>query len=810
MPNGGVPIGPRIRSGPGTHAMAEQRDQTAQVNDQSATGSGDQPVTGTGTPSSPDGTEPARRDWQVAAGDLAPEATDPLLGSLLILARHFGRQQSAAAVVAGLPLEDNRLSPSQFSKAARQAGLSARLVACPLKDIAESSLPSILLLKDRLACVLLRRTRDGQVEVQRPESGDGVETMEEVELARIYTGYAFHLRPLRDLRVGSQESEPSTGDASHSGWRRYWGTYLHVGLATLLVNLLALALPLFLMRILDQVIPAMAIPSLRAVAIGLGLVFLFDLLLRLVRDNLVADIAWRTDAENASALFARLLRMKLSHRPGSSGAFAHRLAGAEKARDAWPPSLTLTLVDLPFVLIFLVALWRIGGDLVWVPILALAALLPVLALVQAGLRSRVARADREAAAKMGLAVECLTSLDTIKTLNVEGRLQREWDDRAAAAARHAHQGRRLSELARRLSLFAGQMVVLLVVFLAAPRVMDHQLSPGALVACALLAAMAMAPLGRLTQVMSDLNRALEGRRTSQEIAKIPSDRPAEKVTVRRPLIRGGIEFRDVRFAYPGSDIPVLNGGSFRIQPGERVGIIGPVGSGKTTIARLIAGLYEPEDGAVLLDGLDPREMAPADVRRHVGLMMQDVILLDGTVWDNIAMGAPQADDAMILHAARLAGVDQFVERHPRGFDMMVGEHGAALSGGQRQSVALARALLSDPRILILDEPTSAVDLQAERDFVARLRDELGSRTVILISHRPSLFSLVDRLIVLGNGKIVADGPRDKILQLGQSAKETQTRDSGAHHLRPRQTPLILRRRSADPAPETDPGEAPDG
>jgi ATP-binding cassette, subfamily C, bacterial LapB len=291
-----------------------------------------------------------------------------------------------------------------------------------------------------------------------------------------------------------------------------------------------------------------------------------------------------------------------------------------------------------------------------------------------------------------------------------------------------------------------------------------RMTVGALVACSILAGRAMAPLAQVAGVLSRYHQSRAALASLDRVMRLPVERPADRRFLHRPQLRGEIEFKRVGFAYPRQKLQALADVSFRIAAGERVGLVGRVGSGKTTVEKLVLGLYEPDEGAVLVDGTDLRQLDPADLRRNIGCVLQDVFLFHGTVRDNLTLGAPFADDRAVLRAAQVAGVEDFVARHPLGFDLNVGERGESLSGGQRQAIAVARALLLDPPILVLDEPTSAMDNGAENRFKQRLGEILAGKTLILVTHRASLLSLVERLIVLDAGRVVADGPKDEVLK----------------------------------------------
>jgi len=294
---------------------------------------------------------------------------------------------------------------------------------------------------------------------------------------------------------------------------------------------------------------------------------------------------------------------------------------------------------------------------------------------------------------------------------------------------------------------------------------ERELSMGGLIACTMLASRAMAPVGQVAGLLVQYHTASTALTSLNEMMKREVERPEDANFVTRGTIRGAIEFRDVSFSYPGQTQPSLRNVNLRIQPGEKVAILGRIGSGKTTLEKLILGLYRPSSGAVLVDGIDQRQLDPAELRRHIGYVQQDVMLFYGTLRENITLGAPLADDADVLKAATIGGILDLVNNHPQGFDMVVGERGESLSGGQRQGVAIARAVINDPSILLLDEPTASMDHSSEEDIKARLREFMPGKTVILISHRTSLLDLVDRIVVMDAGRIVADGPKDQVIQI---------------------------------------------
>jgi ATP-binding cassette subfamily C protein LapB len=406
----------------------------------------------------------------------------------------------------------------------------------------------------------------------------------------------------------------------------------------------------------------------------------------------------------------------------------------------------------------------IGGPIALVPAVAVPLVIGVGLLLQVPLNRVVRRTFKETAQKHGVLVESINGLETIKSIGAEGRMQRNWEQFVSSTARSGMRARFLSAFGVNFSALAQNLVTVGVVIFGVYRIGDGLLTVGALVACTIITGRAMAPLAQVAGILTRYHQARASYDALNLVMALPIERPPQNRFLHRPELHGEVEFKNVTFSYPGQKFPALDGVSFVIKPGERVGLIGRIGSGKTTIEKLVLGLYEPDEGAVLVDGTDLRQLDPADVRRNIGCVLQDVFLFHGTVRDNITLGAPFADDQAVLRAAQVAGVEDFVSRHPLGFDLNVGERGESLSGGQRQAVAVARALLLEPPILVLDEPTSAMDNGAESRFKQRLGEILAGKTLLLVTHRASVLSLVERLIVLDAGRVVADGPKDEVLK----------------------------------------------
>ncbi len=690
---------------------------------------------------------------------------DALLGCLTILCTLLQRPISSDALTAGLPLDEGHVTPDLFIRAAERAGISARLGKRRLEDISNISLPCVVLLEGKRAAVLTEIKSKGRVTIVLPEMGSGARDVAFDELKAEYSGYTLFARP--EFQFDNRAEEVRVRDPK--GW--FWGTvmkswklYVEVMVAAMLINLFAIASPLFTMNVYDRVVPNFAEETLWVLAIGVVLVFVFDFILKLLRAYLV-DIAGKTaDTKIAARLFQQMLGMKMAYRPPSAGGLANQMREFESIREFFTSSTLVALIDLPFIFMFVAIIYVIGGPVAIVPAAVVFVVVPIGMLMQIPMKRIVQETFREAQQKHAILIEAISGIETIKATASEGRMQKSWETFVSRTARSAMMATRWSQIATNFSSFAMQMVTVLVIIYGVYLIQEGELTVGALVACTILSGRALAPLGQIAAIATRFHQARNSLTALDGMMQTPVERPEGRSFVHRNKFAGHIEFKKVAFAYPEAKTTALTDINFDIPAGERVGIIGRIGSGKSTIERLVMGLYDPTEGAVLVDGTDTRQIDPADLRRSIGVVPQDTYLFFGSVKENIALGAPYADDEMILRAARIAGVDEFTARHPLGLDMPVGERGQSLSGGQRQSISIARALLLDPPILMMDEPTSSMDNTTEGRFKQRLQSVLPNRTLLMVTHRGSLLTLVDRLLVLDGGRLLADGPKEQVME----------------------------------------------
>ncbi|MGE8688534.1 MAG: type I secretion system permease/ATPase [Achromobacter sp.] len=705
--------------------------------------------------------ELAAREWRA---DARAAHDDPLLDCLVEITRLHGVTATAQALSSGLPLEEHRLTPALLPRAAARAQLSARVVKRTLDSISQDLLPAILLLHGERACLLLKKD-GGTYVVSHPELGGSSIEMSPEELAAQYTGLVCFVRP--QFRFDARAPEVAKVRQRHWFWAAIMENrrlYRDALIAALLINLFAMAMPLFTMNVYDRVVPNNAIETLWVLAIGITLVVIFNMILGTARSHVVDSASKRVDVRLSAQIMERVLDLRLEGRPVSVGSFAANLRSFESIRDFIASATITTLVDLPFILLFLLALAWISPWMILPPLVAIVLILLVSLAAQARMESLTMATFQASSQRNATLVEALTGLEAVKTLNAQGSIQRNWERATEYIAQTGGKLKLISSSTVGFVQAVQQMVSISVVIIGVYQAQESAISMGGIIAASMIAGRCLAPLGQVAGLLMQYQNARTSLGSIDSYMKLPVERPAEAEFLHRPVFHGGLEFRDVTFTYPGAAQPALKKVSFKLKPGEKVGVIGRIGSGKTTLEKLALALYQPTEGAVLLDGVDVRQIDPADVRRAIGHVPQDPLLFYGSLKHNLAMGAPYADDASILAAANLAGVSDFANLHPNGFDMVIGERGESLSGGQRQSVAVARALINDPPILLLDEPSSNMDHQSEAQLRKRLGEASETKTILLVTHRTALLDLVDRLIVIDNGHIVADGPKEQVVE----------------------------------------------
>jgi ATP-binding cassette, subfamily C, bacterial LapB len=708
----------------------------------------------------------------------AARADDALLHSMVWLSAHHGRERSPEALLAGLAL-DGPLGPDQAVKLMRESGFNAGLIRRSVADLPALLLPAVLLLKGADACIVKARrvpAEGGAVQYEvvmpGPECHTCVAT--EAELSAEYTGYALVATPQAQA---STPTRPEAGGVRDPARHWLWGTlkrfipyYRSAMLAALLSNVLMLAISMVTSVVFDKVIPRQAFVTLWTLAIGGGIALAFDLLARQLRSYLIDMAGKKTDLIIGSLLFRQTLGVRMEHKPESAGSHAHHLAQIEIVRDFFASATLSAISDLPFIVLFVAMVFVVGGPLGWVLVLAIPILLGLALAIQGSLKRSMRANMQHHADLQGVLVEAVEGLEDVKAAGAQGRFLSRYEAATAAATETALKARALSAFTNNLSMTSQQLITLIMLVWGVYLIHDGVISPGALVGAVMIAGRAIAPLGSVVQLATRYQGASGAMMMLNRLMELPNEREPGRSYVPMRKLTGRIGLHEVGFAYPATpsagNVPaprVLKGVTLRFQPGERVAILGRIGSGKSTILRLLGGLYQPTEGMVEADGIDLRQIDPLDYRARVGFVSQEPRLFNGTLRDNVLMGRSSADATQLAEVARLTGLDRLVAQHPMGWELPVGEMGGLLSGGQRQLVALARSLVTRPQILLMDEPTSSMDAQSEMMFLRQLAQAAGDCTLIMVTHRPAVLELANRVVVVDGGKVALDGPKADVL-----------------------------------------------
>lgn len=684
------------------------------------------------------------------------------------VAAYLGRPSAETVLFSGVPISNDRVEFDEIRNLAERIGLEVTQFDNGDFWRGRFDLPAIIFRASQAPIALLTETPDGNGFVTAPQE-DGRTSIARASLLRsqIVAGVSFsisYLNSAEGMNVGlAQRIERRhwlTGTLSD-----FWRSYYRVALAAVFINLIAIASPIFTMNVYDRILPNKAISTLWVLAIGVSMAILFDFLLKTARAALIDHAGRKADLRISYLLFEKVLNTSLAARPASTGEYANRVTQYEFVREFFTSNTISTFIDTAFVLVFLLVIYAIAGWLAIVPAVAFIISIIVGLVAQRRIGKYVAASMNEASQRQSLLVESISTVETIKSLQAEPYLLRKWREHSKNAANTSEQIKSMSAATANIMQFVQQMVTVALVVCGAYAFSEGQVSTGAIIASVMLAGRAVSPLGQIAITLSRLRQAMLSLKVLNSIMSQPEDRPDTVGFVNRPIRSGAMTFKSVGFTYPGTETEVLSGLNLSVKPGERIGIIGRIGSGKTTLGRLIGRLFLPTSGELLIDGIDVRQYHPSEVRAAVGIVAQAGDLFSGTVKDNLLMARPDATDEEIIDAAKAAGVDDFVSRHPRGYDMNVGERGTNLSGGQRQAVAIARLLLTRPKIVFMDEPSSSMDLASERLLIKQLKQAFDDTTTLIIStHRYSMLEIVDRLIVVEQGRIVADGTKEDVIR----------------------------------------------
>jgi len=700
---------------------------------------------------------------------------DSLLESLVLYTKLYHKPYSEESLMAGLPAShlysDNILftkekSKSLFSRAAQRAGLKSSLVQRPIKEILQLQLPVILLLSNKNSCILEDFSKDKKEwKIIYANGDDPIEEWVDIqELEKEYMGFAFMLK--KPYSYGNKDKKLHT---HNEHW--FWDTiklskpiYKDVLLASFLINLFVLATPLFTMNVYDRVIPNNAIETLWMFTFGFIVVYLIDIFLKFTRTYLLEIAAKKSDIIISSIVFEKVLDLTLESHPKSVGAFASNLKDFDSIRSFLTNATLTVLIDIPFTILFLLLIGYIGGTLVLIPLVISIAILSYAFAIKNPLQRSIESTHEAAAQKNGILIETLQNIETIKVLGLAGKMQWNYEESTGEIANKSLKSRLLSSSIPNVTAFLVQLNTILCILYGVYLINDFELTMGGLIAIIILSSRTVAPLGQAASLITNYEDAKTSYEAIDSIITRPVERPKAKEFIRRENIIGNIEFRNVTFTYPDTQIAVLNDVSFTINKGEKVAILGRIGSGKSTIAKLLLKLYEPQSGSILIDGIDIKQLDPADLRKSIGYIPQEIHLFQGTIKENILNNYRYYTDEEMLEVSKIGGVDEFVKTHPLGYEMPIGERGVGLSGGQKQTVGIARALLSDANTLLFDEPTNAMDQTTETNTINKLKPVIEDKTLFLVTQKMSTLELCNRIIVFNQGVKIMDGPKDEIIK----------------------------------------------
>ncbi|QLB17609.1 hypothetical protein A6B40_08435 [Mannheimia varigena] len=666
---------------------------------------------------------------------------------------------------------NNKVNFYSVIEVLRSYGFENSISQRPLQEIPSLSVPVVAILQNEEAVVITKIEGKGlERRYHIRQSSDSEQIIDHKTLAQNYLGYCWFIKPKIVSDVRSELPEYDMPKAWF--WKVIWrfrGYYYQIVLASFIINFLALVSSLYVMNVYDRVIPNQTYETLWALSIGVIIAIFFEFVGRMIRGHLTDVAGKKADLIISSALFRRVMALRLIDKPTSSGSYANNLREFESVREFMTSASLLALVDLPFLFLFLFVIYLVGGILAAVPLVMISIVLIISFVVQPKLSARLNESMRESSQRQGLIVEALDGIETLKANNAINWAQQRWDMYTAKVSAAQIKVKDLSNFVTNFATKVQQLNTVFLVILGAYMVHAEaeveRITIGAIIASVILSGRALAPVTQIASLAVRFQQAKLALKGLDAIVERPIERDSSRQYITLKQVYGKVEFRNVSFQYNQDSPEALDGLNITIRAGEKVGILGKIGSGKSTMLKLASGLYEPMKGGVALDDVDIRQLDPNYLRSQVALLTQSERLFLGSLRENLDMARTDnlADDRVLVQALQRFGLLPLVQRHPKGLDMPLGENGLGLSGGQKQLVALARMTIKDPKIVLLDEPTSDLDQGSEDMVLNSLAQWIGSRTLMVVTHRPQVLKLVSRVIVMDNGKVVMDGPRDEIL-----------------------------------------------
>lgn len=703
----------------------------------------------------------------------------PWLQAVLRVAKHYRIETSEERIRLQLNWDQNESILETLSLITRQLGMSLRQVPFSMDLLNPWLLPVVVELSDGQVAVIEKSDSNGNISIQF--SGDeGLTQTYKISKFQEHIRYVYIIRPeksITDVRV-DEYIKPYEDSWFWNIVLQDWKRYLDIMFASLMANILALATVVFSMNVYDRVIPAQSVPTLWVLAGGVLIAAIFEFSIRIARVFLSDIIGKRADLKISDRVFGHALRIKNKERSKSTGTFISQIRELDGVRELVTSTTISAIADLPFFLLFLVIFWLIGGNLFWVMLVVVPLMILPGILIQKPLAKLAKEGMRESAIRNAMLVEVVQGIEDIKLLRAESRFQNQWNRMNEISADISMRQRKLVGVLNAWTQKVQGLTFAVVVLVGCFAVMKGEMTTGALVACSMLSSRMLGPIAQMTGVLGRFQQAKVAKTGLDELMKRSVDQPDHAHLIHRPVLNGHYELSDVGFKYSEADAkPDLHISQLVIKPGEKIAVLGRNGAGKSTLLQLLSGMQEPAQGKIKLDGIELGLIDPADIRRDMSLLNQNAHLFFGTVRENLTLGAPLASDQDILNVLKITGALDFVQSKKEGLDFQILEGGTGFSGGQRQALLMARLLICQPNILLLDEPTSFLDEVTEKQLINHLKHWLRHKTMIVATHRRAVLELVDRIIVVNDGKIIMDGPRDYILNQSKQQRTSEAAQS---------------------------------
>ncbi len=696
---------------------------------------------------------------------------DSLLESLVFLSKYYQRAVSKASLTSGFAIYNSSMTVDNFIDSSKRIGLISKLVDRKLDKISKLALPSVILLENNRACVLVD-FNDEEATIILPGLSEGETKISIKKLEKEYINKLIIVKPTYNFnnRISDEVKIEEPKKWFFGALLRNIHIYNKVIIAAIIINIFVLATPLFMRNVFDRVLPNYGIETMWAMTFGIFIVMIFDFILKLLRAYYIGKAGKRADVVISHRIFDQVLNLKLNEKPSSTGQFVSRLQSFESVRDFFTSATIATLVDIPFILLFMWVIFYFSGALGWIPVIAVVTIFIFSYFIQRKTKIIAQKASKEEQLKQSTLHETVSGLEIIKSIRGYNRMKTHWDRALVQTTYYSEKLQFLSQINNNFIALVSKLATISIIILGVYMALNGDATMGSIIAAMILNGRVIAPLGSIVSMVLRYDKTMIALNDIDSIMKMETENKQHKF-LSRPYLVGDIEFKNVSFSYKNQAYKALSDINLTIKKGEKVAILGKMGSGKSTLGKLLINLYSPTKGSILIDQTDVRQIDPADLRQAVGCVPQEAFLFMGSIKDNITIGEQYVSDEEIIEVSKLAGVHDFLAKHEEGYDFLVGERGEGLSGGERQAVTLARALLSNSGILLMDEPTNSMDKRSENTFIKRMKKIIKDKTFIVISHKMPLLDLVDRVIVIDNGKIVADGPKDEVFKVNQKASD---------------------------------------